>query len=173
MLRKEFHLAESPQKATVYLSGLGYHELYINGNKVGRDVLAPALTDYDKRALYVTHDVTEFVRQGDNVVGTVLGNGRFYAPRKNVPTFTRTFGYPRMILQLHVEYPSGKQIIVTSDGTWKATTAGPIRANNYYDGEEYDARMEQTGWVLPKFSEQGWTAGRNCRSTQRRYCVPR
>lgn len=158
MLRKEFQLTHAPHEATVYISGLGYYELFINGQKVGKDVLAPALTDYDKRALYVTHNVAHLLRQGDNAIGILLGNGRFYSPRRDIPVFTRTFGFPKALLQLEIECDDGECINVTTDATWTATTKGPIRANNYYDGEEYDARMEQPGWALPGFNDKVWTA---------------
>ncbi|MGB6931901.1 MAG: family 78 glycoside hydrolase catalytic domain [Acidobacteriaceae bacterium] len=157
MMRKEFQFHGASKKATVYLSGLGYHELHFNGKKVGQNVLAPALTDYDKRTLYVTHDVTEYLRDGNNAVGILLGNARFYAPRKNIPTFTRTFGLPRALMQLEVEYKDGQRATISTDNTWKSTTKGPIRANNYYDGEEFDARMEYPGWSLPQFDDGPWT----------------
>ena len=67
----------------------------------------PALTCYDKRAMYVTFDVTEYLRRGTNAVGVWLGNGRFFAPRIRVPTLTKTFGYPKLLFQLHVEYADG------------------------------------------------------------------
>ncbi len=158
MLRKQFRLADVPRKATVYISGLGYYELYINGRKVGKDVLAPALTEYDKRVLYVTYDVANLLHGGNNAIGILLGNGRYYAPRRYIPVLTRNFGYPKALLQLEIEYGNGKRVTVTTDGSWKATTGGPIRANNDYDGEEYDARMEQTGWSSPGFHDRTWSA---------------
>ena len=157
MMRKEFQLPAAPKKATVYVSGLGYHELHLNGEKVSQNLLAPALTDYDKRTLYVTHDVTDYLRAGNNAVGIVLGNARYYAPRQNIPTFTRTFGYPRALMQLEIEYENGQRATIATDSTWKSTTKGPIRANNYYDGEEYDARMEHIGWSVPQFDDASWT----------------
>jgi alpha-L-rhamnosidase len=158
MLRKEFRLAGLPRRATLYVSGLGYSESYVNGQKVGNDVLAPALSDYDKRVFYLTYDVTKLLHAGSNAIGVLLGNGRFYAPRSNIPVFTRTFGLPEARLQIEVEYDNGKRITVATDGSWKATTDGPIRANNDYDGEEYDARKEQSGWSLPGFDNGAWIA---------------
>lgn len=157
MLRKEFRLPGAPRNATVYLSGLGYSELYINGKKVSSDVLSPGLTDYDKRVLYVTYDVTKYLHAGTNAIGILLGNGRFYAPRLNVPTFTRSYNYPEARLQLEIDC-AHKQTTIVTDGTWKATANGPIRANNDYDGEEYDARMEKTGWTEPGYDDSKWMA---------------
>jgi alpha-L-rhamnosidase len=156
MLRSEFQVAKKVERATVYVCGLGLFELYLNGQKVGDDVLAPGLTEYNKRAFYVTYDVTSQLNQGTNAVGVILGNGRYFAPRIKVPTNTRTFGYPKLILQMRIEYADGTAIDVVSDDSWKLTTNGPIRTNNEYDGEEYDAGMEQDGWCRPGFDDSGW-----------------
>ncbi len=145
-LRKEFTSSKEVKRAVVYCSGLGLYELRINGEKIGDRVLEPALTEYTKRVFYETFDVTDQIRTGMNGVGVILGNGRYYAPRLNVPTKTRTFGYPKLLLQMHIEYEDGSQKTLCSDETWRITTEGPIGANNEYDGEEYDARMEMPGW---------------------------
>ena len=134
-------------------------ELYLNGAKVGDAVLSPGLTDYDKHVLYVTYDVTKQVAQGKNAIGIMLGNGRYYAPRLDIPTRTRNFGYPKAKLQLNVEYEDGSRLSVASDESWKLTANGPIRANNEYDGEEYDARMELAGWNKAGFDDSKWSPG--------------
>ncbi len=156
LLRKEFKAAPQVKRATLYVSGLGLFEAYLNGEKVGRDVLVPALSEYDKRVFYLTYDVTKMVHPGANALGVMLGNGRFFAPRYNIPTAMRTFGYPKLLLQLELEMADGKIERVCSDETWKLTTDGPIRANNEYDGEIYDARKEMAGWSRPGFSETAW-----------------
>jgi alpha-L-rhamnosidase len=156
MVRKAFQLSGEPHKATVYVSGLGYFELYVNGKKVGNDVLTPALTDYDKRVYYLTYEVAHLLQRGDNAVGVTIGNGRFYAPRRYIPFPTRTFGFPKVLLQMDIECSDGSCVAVVSDETWKITDQGPIRANNDYDGEEYDARMEELGWTTPGFDDNHW-----------------
>jgi alpha-L-rhamnosidase len=155
-LRKEFSVQPGVTRAVAYLSGLGLSELYLNGTKVSHDVLSPALSEYSKRAFYVTYDVTQQVKEGSNVIGVILGNGRFYAPRGKVPTETRTFGCPKLLFQMRLEYADGSSATVVSDLSWKLTTAGPIRANSEYDGEEYDARMELPGWDLPGCDDSNW-----------------
>ncbi|MFB3827375.1 MAG: glycoside hydrolase family 78 protein [Bryobacteraceae bacterium] len=142
MLRKEFEAKPKLTRATAYVSGLGLYELYLNGEKAGDHVLAPNLTDYDKRVFYVTYDVTRQVRTGRNTIGLMLGNGRYWAPRAQVPVPMRSFGYPKALVQIELEYAGGGKSMVVSDETWKLTTEGPIRANNEFDGEEYDARAE-------------------------------
>lgn len=156
MLRKGFDAAAGIRRATVYISGLGLSELYLNGAKVGKDVLSPNLSDYDKRVFYVTYDVTNRLAPGKNAIGVLLGNGRYWAPRLREPIPSRSFGAPRARVQLEIEYRNGKTDRVISDETWKLTTGGPIRANNEYDGEVYDARQEIDAWSRPGFDESRW-----------------
>ncbi|HKE22818.1 MAG TPA: glycoside hydrolase family 78 protein [Bryobacteraceae bacterium] len=155
-LRKEFAIDKKVRRAVVYYSGLGLSELYLNGARVNDHVLSPGLTDYDKHVLYVTEDVTGRLAAGRNAMGIALGNGRYYAPRADGRT--RNFGYPRALVQLNIEYEDGTHASVVSDASWKLTTAGPIRADNEYDGEEYDARMELPGWNKAGFDDAQWEA---------------
>ena len=156
MLRKEFEAKTAVRRATAYVSGLGLFEMYVNGARVGDQVLAPGLTDYQKRAQYMTFDVTRLLLPGRNAIGVMLGNGRYHAPRFTIPIGMRTFGVPRLLLQLELEFATGRKAIVVSDETWKATADGPVRANNEFDGEEYDARQEMAGWSRPGFNDARW-----------------
>jgi alpha-L-rhamnosidase len=155
-LRKEFQVERKVRRATAYLAGLGLSELYLNGRKVGDAVLSPALSDYTRRVFYVTYDVTAQLKRGANAVGVWLGNGRYFAPRVQVPITTVSYGFPKLLFQLQVEYEDGGSQRVVSDGSWRLTTAGPIRANNEYDGEEYDARREWSGWAEAGFDDAAW-----------------
>ena len=159
-LRSQFALHGAVRRATAYVSGLGLFELYVNGSRIGNDVLQPNLSDYDKRVFYVTYDITSRLAAGENAVGLILGNGRYWAPRELVPIATRSFGYPKARLQLEVEYADGTTQQVVTDPTWKLSAAGPIRANNEYDGEEYDARAEFANWSRTGFDDSAWTAAR-------------
>lgn len=156
MLRKEFTTTKKISKAYAYICGVGFFDLHINGALISDQLMNPALSGYNKRLLYNTFDVTHQLITGDNAIGIVLGNGRFFAPRKKVPVPMHNFGYPRALMQLHITYTDGsKQMIVTNE-RWKATADGPIRANNEYDGEEYDATKELTGWNKTKFDDRKW-----------------
>jgi alpha-L-rhamnosidase len=155
-LRREFAVTKKVTRATAYVCGLGFFDLYLNGAKVSQDVMDPALSEYDKAAYVVTFDVTDRLNTGANALGVILGNGRFYGPRlPEGQQFTR-FGYPKLLLQLEVEYADGTTTTVVSDESWRLTTDGPIRANNEYDGEEYDARMEMPGWDRTGFDDTKW-----------------
>jgi len=156
MLRKEFDATKPVRRAMVYLSGLGLSELYLNGQKVGDQVLSPALSEYQRRVFYVAYDVTTQIKRGRNALGAWLGNGRFYAPRTTAPTGTRGFGFPKLLLQLEVDYTDGSRAALASDASWKVTDEGPILANNEYDGEEYDARQEMPGWANAGFDDSRW-----------------
>jgi len=156
MVRKEFTAAAGLRRATAYVSGLGLSELYVNGTKAGDGVLSPGLTEYEKRVFYVTHDVTKMVTTGKNAVGVILGNGRYWQPRGRVPIGTRGYGAPKALVQVVLEYADGKREVVASNTTWKLTTDGPVRVNNEYDGEEYDARLEMAGWARAEFDDSKW-----------------
>jgi alpha-L-rhamnosidase len=155
--RKTFTASKEIKKATIYISGLGLYELYINGQKIGDQVLAPSPTEYTKVAKYNTFDVTSNIIKGRNAIGTILGNGRFFAMRQNYkPQKWHTFGYPKMLLQLELLFTDGTTQTVISDDSWKVTADGPIRTNNEYDGEEYDATKEMTGWNTTSFNDSKW-----------------
>jgi len=155
--RKEFTAKKTIQHATAYIIGLGLYELYLNGQKVGDQVLAPAPTDYTQGVKYNTFDVTKLLTTGQNAIGTVLGNGRYYAMRQAYkPYKIKTFGYPKLLLNLIVTYTDGTKDVITTDDSWKVTADGPIRTNNEYDGEEYDATKEMPNWNRVGFDDKSW-----------------
>ncbi len=156
-LRKEFDASKPIRRATAHMSGLGLSELYVNGVKAGTDVLSPGLTEYGKRSLYVTYDVTTMLRSGRNALGVLLGNGRYFAPRLIIPIASKTYGYPKLLLQLEIEYADGTRARVVSDETWRVSTDGPVRGNNEYDGEDYDARREMPGWSTAGYKDATWS----------------
>ena len=182
LLRREFALEAPIRRATVHIAGLGYHELYVNGAKVGDHVLDPANTYYHNdqpfelgtRVLYVTHDVTSLLAPGENAVGVMLGHGWFSAEANVPPAPSGREPYgdrPKLLLQMIVEYEDGRRTTLYSDTSWQVH-GGPILYNEYCNGETYDARLEQPGWTQPAFDaarlgtcEQGgaakWQLGRS------------
>ncbi|RLD82329.1 MAG: alpha-rhamnosidase [Bacteroidetes bacterium] len=156
MLRHEFELDKKVKSATVFISGLGLFELYLNGEKIGDQVLTPGLTEYNKTTFYNSFDVTENLQLNKNAIGVILGNGRYFAPRGDAPTKTRTYGFPKVICQLEVQYEDGTSSTIITDESWKLTTNGPTRKNNEYDGEYYDARMELDAWNKINFDDANW-----------------
>ena len=155
--RKQFQSAGNIKQATLNIVGLGLYELFVNGKRIGDQVLAPAPTDYRKSVLSNTFDVTAQLNNGENSLAVVLGNGRFFTMRQNYKTHKHNnFGFPKLLLQLDIEYVDGKKKTIISDESWKFTADGPIRTNNEYDGEEYDATKELTGWNLSGFDDRKW-----------------
>ena len=159
-LRKEF-AAEPKQvkRATLHIAGLGLYELFINGQRVGDQVLSPAPTDYRRTVLYDSYDVTPLLR-GDgeaNAIGIALGNGRYYTMHQNYkPHKIVNFGYPKARMNLTIEYTDGSTQRVATDESWRLTARGPIRSNNEYDGETYDARLDLGDWTLPGYDDSAW-----------------
>lgn len=155
--RKEFILKKNVKSARAYIVAAGLYELSLNGSKVGDHFLDPAFTDYGKRLLYVTYDVTHLLHEGENAVGVILGNGWYNhqpvaewnfhkAPWRNRPSFC---------LNIHVQYTDGTTDIITSDHSFKVA-AGPITFNAIYVAENYDFRKEFQGWNTLTFDDSSW-----------------
>jgi len=152
-LRKPFSLNKEVKRATLYISGLGSSESYLNGKRISEDIFAPMPSHYPTRVYYNVYDVTDLLQQGDNLLGVVLGNGRYFAMRN--PGML-TYGLPSLLAQLEMEYTDGTTEQVVSDTSWKVTSQGPIIANNEFDGEEYDARKELKGWNTAQYDDSAW-----------------
>ena len=170
LLRKTFFLDGPVDSARLYIAGLGYHELYVNGSKVGDRVLDPAMTYYSDlntlglraRVLYVTHDVTEHLLTGDNVIGVVLGHGWYSveSDTETCPDRHARFGdRQRLLLQLNLKRGSGSTESISTDRTWRVSDSA-IRYNDFVHGEVYDARLEKTGWCETGFDDTSWSTAR-------------
>jgi alpha-L-rhamnosidase len=172
-LRKSFEIAQMPASARAYVTGLGFFELYVNGEKVGDEVLAPNQTNYDLRDLdqlaypfddktsqrvcYRTYDIARSLRPGTNVIGAIVGNG-WYNQRDRVAEGIMWYGLPRFFGQMELEQVDGTRQTIVSDGSWRATDAGPIVHNGIFTGERYDARLEMDGWSTAAFDDRAWSA---------------
>lgn len=157
-LRKAFALnGQSVKRAMIYISGLGNYTLNINGQRIGRDVLTPLPTDYTKTVAYDTYDVTSML-QKNNVIGVTLSGGHYFAQTQNYQTNVRTtYGQPRLLANLIVEYADGTCQTVATDSTWRIMADGPIRYANEYDGELFDANLKCRDWMLYGFDDSQWT----------------
>lgn len=155
-LRKQIAIEKRVEKAVAHVCGQGLFEWYINGEKIGNQVLAPALSEFSKRAYYLTFDVTNYLKRGENVVGVILGNGRYYAPRQSGPASSANYGFPKLYFQMEITYSDGSAETVISNDSWRISTKGPIVANNEFDGEEYNATLEFPGWNRTGFDDSAW-----------------
>ncbi|WP_300285281.1 family 78 glycoside hydrolase catalytic domain [uncultured Alistipes sp.] len=156
LLRREFRIDRPVRQATAYICGLGQFELFLNGEKTGDHFLDPAWTKFDRSVQYVTFDVTDRLREGGNAVGVMLGNGFFNIPNERYTKFVGSYGAPKMIFKLQIEYGDGSTETLVSDAAWKATP-GPVTFSSIYGGEDYDANLEQKGWNEAGFDDSGWS----------------
>jgi alpha-L-rhamnosidase len=157
-LRKDFTVRGTVRSAQLYVSGLGYAEMHLNGHKIGDTERDPGFTNYNDRVLYVTHDVTGMLHQGANALGAILGTG-WYDVHDVATWHFNTASWrrrPRMRLLLALSYSDGTTEMVVSDESWRCA-AGPILRDGIYTGEVYDARKELPGWCAKGFDDSAWT----------------
>ncbi|MEV4261710.1 family 78 glycoside hydrolase catalytic domain [Kribbella sp. NPDC049584] len=159
LLRRGFTVDGTVRRARLYASGLGYADLRLNGQAVSDAVLDPGFTAYDRTVLYVTHDVTELITAGDNVVGAELGRGFFGLTSVNVWRWHQApwTADPRLNARLVVEYDDGRVDEIVTDESWRIT-GGPTLSDSLYTGETYDARRALPGWDAPGFDDSSWSA---------------
>jgi alpha-L-rhamnosidase len=157
LLRRDFELEGEVESARLYVSGLAYADVTINGERVGDHVLDPAFVDYGERALYVTHDVTDMLREGENTVGAVLGRGFYGMTTGSAWDWDQAHWHddPKLLLQLEVTHEDGSVTTIASDPSWQAD-AGPILSDSLLAGEFHDKRREQPGWDEPGFDASDW-----------------
>ncbi|UFU02848.1 glycoside hydrolase family 78 protein [Ruania suaedae] len=156
LVRREFDLDGEIASARLYASAHGLYEAEINGTRVGTDTLAPGWTSYTTRLRYYTYDVTELLRPGGNAVGAWLADGWYRGRIGWYEGFRNVFGEDLSFLgQLEVTYTDGRTETIATDRSWR-TAPSPILRSGIYDGEDYDARLEQAGWSAPGFDDGAW-----------------
>ncbi|MCR5715226.1 MAG: glycoside hydrolase family 78 protein [Lachnospiraceae bacterium] len=154
LMRRRFTLKKTPVQARWYVCGLGVYEAYLNGAKVGEEYLTPYYNDYNLWLQYQTYDVTGLLREGDNCLGVMLGNGWYKGRFGFVEGMDCLYGDTcHMICELHVTYADGKREVIASDEQWLCAPS-PVVSSSIYDGEVYDARKEITDWAMPKCDEE-------------------
>ncbi|MEV4132530.1 family 78 glycoside hydrolase catalytic domain [Dactylosporangium sp. NPDC049742] len=156
LLRKGFTVSKPVASARLLTTALGLHETRLNGARVGTDVLAPGWTDYTKRVQYKVYDVTGQIRQGANALGAWLGNG-WYSGSLGFAGSQKYGTQPWYSAQLSLVYTDGTSSVVRTDGSWKVLS-GPIRADDLYHGETYDARLAVAGWDGFAFDDSSWAS---------------
>lgn len=154
--RKGFVVRGPVSRATVYATALGLFELRLNGAKVGRDYFTPGWTDFHRRVQYRTYDVTRELRAGQNALGAILGDGWYASVLGYTGRRYYYGGYPRLLVQLEIDYADGTRQVVATDGSWRASF-GPIRHADIMAGCAYDARLAMPGWSKPGFDDSRWS----------------
>ncbi|MGN6639773.1 MAG: alpha-L-rhamnosidase N-terminal domain-containing protein, partial [Mucilaginibacter sp.] len=156
LMRKQFDLHKKIRSAVAYITAHGMYEARINGQRVGDAYLTPGWTSYSHRLEYQTYDVTDMLKEGQNAIGVMLGNGWYrgvigYADKKNV--YGRDIA---LLMQVNITYEDGSTGIITSDESWKSST-GEVLYSEIYNGETIDHNKEQTGWTNAGFNDSAWS----------------
>ena len=144
-LRREFRTEKKIREAYVCSTALGLYNLYLNGQRVGRDQLAPGWTSYRHQLCYQTYDVTDLLVQGENAVGVHLGAGWYKGMMGFIHERNNYGEQTAFLMQLTIRYEDGSVQTVVTDGNWIGCNS-PVLFSEIYDGEQYDARLEQDGW---------------------------
>lgn len=151
-LRREFEATAPPRRALLWITALGIYEAFLNGERIGDQLLAPGFTDYRRRLHVQAFDVTDLVREGRNALGAVVADG-WYAGYVGFDRGhqARLWGdTPALLARLEID-----GVVVGSDGAWRRGT-GPVVYADLQMGQMNDARAEQPGWDLPGFDDRHW-----------------
>ncbi|MDR1098027.1 MAG: family 78 glycoside hydrolase catalytic domain, partial [Tannerella sp.] len=156
-LRKNAIISRKVKRATAFICGLGYYELYINGDKAGTQVMNPAFSDWQRLVYYVAHDVTRLVRKGDNTLGIILGNGFYNLPERDLFQNHNAWWKtpPKVLMNLIIEYASGETEVIVTDKSWR-WNYGEITYNSIRGGETIDHTREQANWNKAEFDDSSW-----------------
>lgn len=171
MFRTGFDLNREVQSARVYVTSHGVHEMEINGERVGDRYFTPGWTSYHNRLQYQTYDITDLLKDGENAVGVMLGDGWYrgflaWADARN--HYGKTLG---LLAQFEVTYEDGSKEVFGTDENWRSST-GPILKSDIYNGETYDARLEKDGWTEPGYDDSGWPVVKAANHTKENLVAP-
>jgi alpha-L-rhamnosidase len=155
-LRHSFTVNQTVKSARLYATALGAYEVFLNGQRVGDDVLAPGWTDYRQHVKYQTYDVTAQVARGKNAIAALVAPGWYATPLEWMQQ-PNNYGDtpPALRAQLRIEHADGSVEWVATDASWQAGTSN-ILHSEIYDGESQDARLAQAGWSAAEFAARGW-----------------
>lgn len=159
IFRKEFIIPKKVVAARIYISSAGYHELFLNGKRIGHHRLDPAFTRYDRRNLYTTHDVTSDLTEGRNALGIILGNGWYNHQSSAVWDFHLApwRSRPRVSMFLRIEYEDSTFAIIKTDESWKSNLSELV-FNSIYTAEHVDFNLKIKDWELAGFNDSTWSA---------------
>jgi alpha-L-rhamnosidase len=145
-LSRTFEVTGSVASARLYASAHGVYVASINGRRVGRERLAPGWTSYHHRLRYQSHDVTDYLQPGTNVIGLELADG-WWRGNLGFQDKRNTYGdRTAAIAQLEIADDGGNITIIGTDSSWLAGRS-PVLGSDLYNGETYDARLEDGGWA--------------------------
>jgi len=156
LLRKNFSVDNPIRAARLSITALGAYQAFINGKSIAPNtLLEPGWTDFHKRVLYQTYDVTKLVSSGANSIGVLLGGGWYSSPMTWAGV--RIMPGPNLLrAQLELTFANGTHQTIVTDPSW-LTAPAPITFSEIYGGESYDARLAPQNWSTPKFDATRWT----------------
>ncbi len=155
LLRKTFTLPKPIRRATMYVAALGMVDVTINGRPVTDAVLGPPFSDYTKRVVYLTQDITGLLVNGENVIGATLGNGFFSTPKRGFGERHCGHGPVRALIQTEIEFSDGSRQVVSSDKTWKWARS-EIVDNDTFAAYTEDRRQAKPGWNRSGYDDHDW-----------------
>lgn len=163
MLRTSFSLAsKAVRKARLYITARGIYEASLNGQRIGQDYFNPGLTQYNRHHLYQTYDVTSQLRPGKNVLGAWLGEGWWSG---NITYSGENWNYfgdrQSLLAKLVITYADGsEEVVVSRPDSWKVYTEGPLRVGSFFQGEVYDATLEDDikDWNTADYTDASWSS---------------
>jgi len=156
LLRKNFNAKPGIRSARLSITALGAYQAFVDGKPVApKTLLAPGWTDFHKRVLYQTYDVTSLIRPGANTLGVLLGGGWYSSPMTWIG-FRDTPGPNLLRAQLDLNFVDGNHQTIVTDQSW-LTGPAPITFSEIYGGESYDARLFQPAWNRSNFDASHWT----------------
>lgn len=167
-LRREFALSGPVESADIAICGLGWFELYINGERASGELFAPVSSDYCRREFtvcgqpfkeelrhrtyFAKYDVTELVRPGANALGVALAPGWFGQPTWCDDGRTTRFGDVRLAFRLSVRMADGEELQFTSSPDEVRWASGPVVKYDLFTGETHDLRLSRDGWLEPGYA---------------------
>ena len=158
--RKNFDLKQKPERAILFVASVGYHEVYVNGQKIGDHVLAPAVTDHTKRARYIAYDIAPALKKGKNTIALWLGTSWSIFGAYATPDKPRT---PIVIAQVDIYGSNGHKLArIITDESWRTHPSPNKLIGNWdfgaggYGGEIWDANREINNWNQPNYHDQSW-----------------
>lgn len=146
--RKALKINKTIKKAVLYSTALGIYDFYINGHRIGTiqedgtilyEELKPGWTYYNKSVAYYTHDVTSFLKKGNNILGAIVADGWW---KGNISRGMYGNKDVALLAKLQIQYTDGSCETVITDSTWDVNSTGPLISSDIWDGDNYDARKE-------------------------------
>ena len=163
LMRKSFQVSKQLDSADLTISGLGFYKLYINGKEITKGLLAPYISSPDHIVYYDEYNITPLLKQGENVIGVILGNGMQNAPGGEIWDFDKALwrSAPKLALTLECKYADGEEFEFEADESFRVSES-PIWFDDLRCGVFYDATKEQSGWSEPGFDDSGWGYAHFC-----------